>query len=66
MAGVVTITWLIQLHSQGKIAFAYAAGIGSAEEHRRCDVLGADWQELESTVTMAVGITDSNQQQSVV
>ena len=60
------ITWLTQLHSQGEIAFAYAAGIGSAEKHRRCDVLGADWQKLQGTVTMAVGVTDSNQQQSVV
>jgi len=63
---VVIITWLIQLHGQGEIAFTYAAGIGSAEEHRRCDVLGANWQELQGTVTMAVGVTDSNQQQSIV
>ncbi len=63
---MVIITWLTQLHCQGEIAFPYAACIGSAEEHRRCDVLGADWQELQGTVSMAVGITDSNQQQSVV
>ncbi len=63
---MVILTWLAQLHGQSEIAFTYAAGIGSAEEQRRCDVLGANRQELQGTVTMAVGVTDSNQQQGVV